>query len=111
MILAIIALLGLAAAVALLGSRNEQALERAWGQMIALSALGRGARGNLSARLMARQRALEFTRRQVRAAAAAGDRAGADRLAQAGQEFDRQTRLERRRLTTLHRMLSALQRP
>ena len=108
-ILALLAVGALVAAVLLLSLRDERGLERVWGQLVSPSAAARTARDTLAARLMAQERALDFTRRRSREAAAVGDRTGAASLARASQEFERQTRVERRRLSLLRRMLSAIQ--
>lgn len=108
MIVGILALLGLVAAVVLLGFRDEPGLERVWGQLVSSSSRVRSARDSLAARLRAQERAMKFARQQARRAVTEGDAARAAGLAKAAQEFERQTRAERRRLTLLRRMLSAL---
>jgi hypothetical protein len=105
-IAALLALLGLCAAVVILARRDEEATERLWAKL--LSPAGRQAGEALRLRLAAQERALDFTRRQAREAVEAGEPDKAARLVEAGRLYDTQTRLERRQLALLRRMLSAL---
>ncbi len=99
----LLALLGGAAAIALLAMRGDRVLERFWSDLLS----GRSAAPTLVAKLQAHEEVIALVRDRTRELRAQGDPLRAAELAAAGRDYESSTRRERRALARLRRVVES----